>query len=179
MKIGIRFFCCSLIVLIISSCSGTRYLETGEEWLYKQEIKGIKEANLNEVRDQITLTPNTRIPIIGPLGAVIYESGENALDTAKVSAKKAQYQQTIDAQISKRQAAGKSTQKLKSKKTRKFDRYDKTLRLGNTRMRTGSPLTVYDSLQIEDSRRRIEAYLRNKGFREAATTVMKEIKKEK
>ena len=179
MKIGIRFFYCSLVILIISSCSGTRFLEPGEEWLFKQEIKGIKKANVNEVRDQITLTPNTRIPLIGPLGAVIYESGENALDTAKINTKRSAVEAKYNTRIRERSDQGKSTRKLESKLERKLERYDKILRLGNTRMRTGSPLAIYDSIQIEDSRKRIEAYLRNKGFRETEVTTEKRVSKKK
>jgi len=178
-KIGIRFFYYSLFILIISSCSGTKHLERGEEWLYNQEIKGVTKANSNELRDQITLTPNTRIPIIGPIGAAIYESGENALDTAKIESKRSAFVAKIDKKIATKTGQGKSTKKLEAKKVRKLDRYDKILRLGNTRMRTGSPLAIYDSVQIEDSRQRIEAYLRNKGFRANRVSIDKKVKRKK
>ncbi len=179
MKIGIRFFCFSLLVLIISSCSGTRHLEQGEEWLYKQEVKGIKNANLKQVRDQITLEPNTSIPIFGAIGAHIYETGENNFDTAKVESKKAAFEEKINARIKERSEEGKSTKKLESKKTRKLDRFEKKLTLGNTRMKTGTPLSIYDSSQIENSSQRIKAYLRNKGFREAEVTVERSARKRK
>lgn len=179
MKIGIRFFCYSLLVLIISSCSGTRHLEQGEQWLYKQEIKGVSNSNLNEVRDQVTLEPNTQIPLIGALGAFIYETGENNFDTAKVRAQRTAFEERINTQIEERKAQNKSTKKLESKKARKLDRFDKTLRLGNTRMKTGTPLSIYDSLEIENSRQRIQSYLKNKGFREALVSIEKKTKRKK
>ena len=179
MKIGIRFFCYGLFVLIISSCSGTRYLESNEEWLFKQEIKGVTEANINQLRDQITLSPNTRVPIIGPVGAYIYESGEDALDTGKIEAKKTAFETRIDKRIQEKTREGKSAAKLEAKKQRRLERFDKTLRLGNARMRTGTPLSIYDSAQIEESKLRMEAYLRNKGFRESNISINKKIKKRK
>lgn len=173
MKLGTRFFLFLFTATIFYACSGLRHLEDGEKWLYKQNIEGIEKANENDIQEFITLKPNTRIPIIGPMGAAIYERGENALDTAKINRKREEALKKIDEKIVKRQADGKSTTKLEAKKKRKSDRFNNKLQ-GNFLMRTGTPLSVYDSATIENSRARINAYLiNNKGFRKASVSVSK------
>lgn len=171
MKLGSRLFLLFTISLLLASCSGVRYLENGEKLLYKQHIEGVKKANKNEITDLLLLEPNIQIPIIGPIGAYIYESGANAFDSAKISKNKAEFIQEIDERIEKRKEEGKKTEKLESKKNRKADRFDKKLRLGNGRMRTGSPLAVYDSLLIQQSATRIKNYLYSKGFRKSDVSI--------
>ncbi|MEC7754826.1 BamA/TamA family outer membrane protein [Roseivirga sp. UBA1976] len=170
-KRGKRLFYVLIISVLLASCTGVKYLEQGEKLLYNQEIAGVKKANKNDIADQILLEPNTRFPIIGPIGAYIYETGERAFDSAKVAREKEEFIEEIDARIEERQANGKSTKKLEAKKNRKVDRYNKELRLGNGRMRTGSPLAVYDSALIEQSAVRIRNYLMSKGFRKSAVTI--------
>ena len=176
MKLGTRFFLLLCTATIVSACSGLKHLENGEKWLYKQRIEGIEQVNENEIQEFITLKPNVRIPLIGPLGAALYERGENALDTAKINVKKRSALQKIDKKIAEHQAEGKSTTKLEAKKRRKTDRFDNKLQ-GNFLMKTGTPLSVYDSVIVENSRARINADLiNNKGFRNASVTVSKKEK---
>lgn len=171
MKQGNQLFLLFFITIFFASCTGVKYLETGEKLLYKQQIIGVKKANKNDIIDQISLEPNTRFPIIGPLGAMIYESGERSFDSAKVANKREKFIENIDQKIAEREAEDRSTKKLTSKKERKVERFDKKLRLGNSRMRTGSPLAVYDSLQIAQSATRMRNYLMSKGFRKSSVEV--------
>lgn len=180
MKLGARFFSFLLLIGLFSSCSGLRHLEDGEKWLYKQNIEGIETVSESEIIQLITLKPNTRIPLIGPLGAALYEAGENNLDTTKINNKKRGAIASMDAKIAKKKEEGKSTAKLEAKKKRKIDRFNKKLKDGNFRMKTGSPLSVYDSLAVEASRKRIHSYLvNNKGFKKSQVTVSKKVKKRK
>ncbi len=155
-------------------------MEDGEKWLYKQNVEGIENVRESEINQLITLKPNTRIPIVGPMGAALYEAGENKFDTAKINNKKKGFIASIDKKIAERQAEGKSTNKLEAKKKRRIDRFDRKLRDGNFRMKTGSPLSVYDSLVVEASRKRINAYLiNNKGFKKSNVTISKKEKNRK
>lgn len=150
-----------------------KYLQPGEKLLYKQRIEGVKKANKNDISDQILLEPNIRFPLLGPLGAFIYESGEKAFDSAEVANKKAEYIEKMDEKIAKKEEDGKRTDKVEWRKQRGIDRYDKKLRLGNGRMRTGNPLAVYDSSLIAQSAVRIQNYLLSKGFRKSDVQVEK------
>ena len=172
-KSGTLFFLFLFAATIFHSCSGLRHLENGEKWLYKQKIEGIKKTSKADIRELITLKPNTRIPLIGPLGAALYEYGKNALDTARINQKKMKAIKKLDKKIAKRQAAEKNTAKLEARKARKTERFDNKLQ-GNFLMKTGTPLAVYDSIRVENSRARVNAYLvNNKGFRNANVTVSK------
>lgn len=155
-------------------------MEDGEKWLYKQQIQGVDKNLESEINQLITLKPNTRIPFIGPLGAALYERGENNFDTAKVNRSKRAAIKTIDTKIQQRSEEDKSTSKLEAKKERKIARYDRKLRDGNFRMKTGSPLAIYDSIAVERIRQRINSFLINsKGFRQSKVTTSKTIKNRK
>ncbi len=180
MKLSTRFFLFLFLVHLFSSCSGVRHLEDGEKWLYKQSIEGVDKNLENEINELITLKPNTRIPIIGPAGAAIYELGEDNLDTAKINRQKKAFIARIDEKIKKRADAEKSTSKLEAKKKRKTARYDKNLKEGNFRMKTGSPLSIYDSMAIARIKSRVNSFLINsKGFRKANVTTRKTEKNRK
>lgn len=166
-----QFFTLFLIVSCLCGCAGTRHLEDGEKLLYKQSIRGTDKADKGALYDQIVLEPNTRIPLIGALGANLYERGENAFDTAKVNRQKKAFIAKIDKKIEDKKARNKSSTGLESKKNRKVDRYNANLRNGNFLMRTGTPLAVYDSLLIERSRKRILDYLKDDGFFSAEVSI--------
>lgn len=179
MKVTHQFLLLAILILLTSACSGVKYLESGEKWLYKQKLENVETANKQEIREVITLKPNTKVPIFGPLGAVIYESGENNFDTARIEAKRAEIVEELDKKIADKAAKGKKTKKLEAKKDRKLERIDKKLKLGNLRMRTGSPLAIYDSAEIEYSRTRIESYLKGKGYLKAEVDVEKDVRGKK
>lgn len=179
MKLGTRLLFLLATILYLGSCSGVKYLEDGEKLLYKQKVQGIKKANKNDIYDQITLEPNIRWPILGPVGAFIYETGEDAFDSSKINQKKERFVEKIDQKIAQRREEGKKVNKLQSRKARKLDRLDKKLRLGNGRMRTGTPLAIYDSVEIGQSALRMRNYLLSKGFRQAEVEVETEEKKRK
>ena len=174
-----RLFGLWLTLFCLSGCVGTRHLEDGEKLLYKQSITGTDKAERSKLQEEILLTPNTRIPIIGALGANLYERGENSLDTAKINQKKREFITSIDQKIADRKAKGKSTLGLEAKKRRKTERFDNTLRNGNFLMRTGTPLAVYDSILIEQSRLRILDQLQDDGYFAAEVAVKIEERKKK
>ena len=85
MKSGKLLLFFVFLISLATSCTGVKYLEDGEKLLYNQSIEGVERANKSELSDQITLSPNIRFPIIGPVGAFIYETGENNFDTAAIN----------------------------------------------------------------------------------------------
>lgn len=179
MKIVLRNNSFLLLILLICACSGTRHLEDGEKWLYKQRIKGIKHISKDPAVRLIALRPNTQFPIIGPLGANIYETGRNHWDSLALVNKIEELDSTYDAMIAKYEASDKKRKKLVNKKERKIAKYDKRRRLGNFRMRTGTPLSVYDSMAIERSRQRIANYMNENGFLQAEVSIATTEKKRK
>tara|TARA_R110000796_G_scaffold162592_1_gene279429 strand:- start:69124 stop:71583 length:2460 start_codon:yes stop_codon:yes gene_type:complete len=165
--------------ILISGCTGVRHLEDGEKLLYKQSIVDVEKANKDALSEQITLTPNTRIPLLGPLGAAIYELGENSYDTAEINRDRRKYIEKMDKKIEEREKEGKSTSKLETNKKRKLDRFQNKLRNGNFAMRTGTPLAVYDSVAIANSKERMLTYLNYNGFLKAEIDIETEEKRRK
>lgn len=180
MKLGTRFILFLFLVHLFSACSGTRHLEDGEKWLYKQQIKGVDKNLENEINQLITLKPNTRIPLIGPLGAALYERGEDKFDTAKLNRRKKATIEAIDKKIEQNSKSEKSTRKLEAKKKRKTARFERKLKDGNFRMKTGSPLAIYDSSNVMGVKQRINSFLINsKGFRQSQVMTIKTEKNRK
>jgi outer membrane protein insertion porin family len=170
-KKALRIYPFILLTIIISACSGTRHLEDGEKWLYKQKVRGINEVSKNPAIRLINLRPNTRLPLLGPLGANIYETGRNKWDSLAIVNEMNQLSIAYDSLIASRAAEGKNTEKLANKRDRKLARLEKKRTLGNFRMRTGTPLSRYDSLAIENSRLRIKNYMNEKGFLSAEVAI--------
>ena len=171
MKSGNYLLVVFFLSILSTGCTGVRHLEDGEKLLYKQSIVGVEKADKDALLEQITLTPNTRIPIFGPLGAAIYETGEDNLDTAQVRQARRDYIDKIDKKIEERSTKGKRTTKLEANKRRRLERFQNKLRNGNFFMRTGTPLAVYDSTAIKISRDRIETELNYRGFLKADVTI--------
>lgn len=170
-KQGFRFFGFLLPLLCLGSCVGLQHLEDGEKLLYKQSITGTGKAERNKLSREILLRPNNRIPIFGALGVHLYEIGKNAFDTAKVRERKRNFIAGINKKIAQRTAKGKKITSLQTKKRRKTEHFNKLLRNGNFLMRTGTPLAVYDSALIEQSRLRILNQLRDDGYFSAVVEV--------
>lgn len=179
MKSANLLFLILFSTILINGCTGVRHLEDGEKLLYKQSIVGVEKANKDALSEQITLTPNTRIPLLGPLGASIYELGENSYDTAEINQHKRKYVEKMDRKISKRNDEGKSISKLENNKKRKLDRYQNKLRNGNFAMRTGTPLAMYDSTAIANSKERMLTHLNYNGFLKAEINIETKEKRRK
>lgn len=162
-----------------SSCTGVKYLQNEEKLLYKQSIEGVEKAEKDELASRITLNPNIRVPFLGAVGAMVYETGKNNYDSAEILSDKEAFIEKVNAEIEKKESKGKSTKNLSSRRERKINRFDKKLRQGNLRMRTGTPLARYDSMAIATSARRMTNYLKSRGFRQAEIKISTEVKKKK
>lgn len=166
-------------IILGSSCTGVKYLQNDEKLLYKQNIEGVEKANKDELDSRISLNPNLRVPFFGAVGAMVYETGKNNYDSVEILSQKQSFLDRIDAKILKKESKSKSTRNLNAKRERKLNRFEKRLRQGNLRMRTGTPLARYDSTAIANSAQRMTNYLKSRGFREAEVDIEKTEKKKK
>ncbi|MFY0592552.1 BamA/TamA family outer membrane protein [Roseivirga sp.] len=180
MKLRTQLILFILLSILFASCAGVKHLEDGEKWLFKQSIEGIEKTNEEDILELITLKPNLRIPFLGPVGAALYENGEDNFDTVKLNLKRKKQLKSIDDRMTKRDSSGKDLDKLQAKRQRVVDRYDAKLTNGNFRMKTGSPLSVYDSIEVENIRQKINAYLINiQGLKSSEVSVEKTEKNRK
>lgn len=168
-----------LLPVILSSCLGTKYLKKDESVLRKQKIKTSGNLLTEDLRGQLSQTPNTRLggaPIahlfhIKKLGEIFYDSANVAANREKIDKK---YRHKIDkANKSKKKA------KLNTKRTQKLEKKDKKLKQGNQFMRWGEDLAIFDSSKVDESVFNLNNYLFSKGYFEASieTNIKTENKK--
>jgi outer membrane protein insertion porin family len=160
-----------LFLIALGGCITTRSLKDGEKLLYKQNIKGREASKKFAMQNLMTLKPNVRTPVLGPIGAYLYESGFENLDTASLNKRIDQFEIRIDGKILQATLDGKKTSGLEKRKERRINRLNKKITEGNFLMKAGTPLAIYDSIKIEASRQNIKDYLNSKGFYEAIVTV--------
>jgi len=160
-----------LFLIALGGCITTRSLKDGEKLLYKQNIKGREASKKFAMQNSITLKPNVRTPVLGPIGAYLYEQGFESLDTAILNKRIRSFELRIDEKILQATLDGKKTAGLEKGKERRITRLNKKMIDGNFLMKTGTPLAIYDSLKIEASRQNIKDYLNSKGFFEAQVRV--------
>ena len=142
-------------------------MKDGEKLLYKQNIKGREASSKFGMQNLITLTPNTRTPLLGSIGAYLYEQGFENLDTASLNSRINLFNNRIDEKIIEQRAQGNSTNGLEKRKSRRLKKLNNKIIEGNFLMRAGTPLAIYDTIKIEESRQNIKTYLNSKGFFEA------------
>ena len=152
------------LTVILSGCLGTKYLKEDEKLLYKQNIKVAKQIDKDDLETLYAQEPNRQFPII-PFAPYVwfYYWGKKSYDTAKYESKKDIFIQKIDQKI-KDADKKKKKNSLERKKRKKIAKLDKTIKEGNTLMRWGEPLAVYDSTQAENTKNRFELYLASKGY---------------
>jgi hypothetical protein len=160
-----------LFLITLSGCITTRSLKDGEKLLYKQNIKGREASKKLAMQNVITLTPNIRTPVLGPIGAHLYEQGYENLDTASLNKRIKQFEIRIDDKILQATLKSKKTEGLEKRKVRRINRINKKMTEGTFLMKMGTPLAIYDSTKIEESRLNIKDYLNSKGFYEAEVIV--------
>ena len=174
MKVGLLLL---ILLLVLGGCITTRSLKDDQKLLYKQYIKGTEESNKSEMYDLILLEPNSRTPIIGPFGAYLYQQGLEDFDTAIINRRKERITTRLDRKIKAKEEDGKPTDGLVRRKNRKLSRLDNQLENGNLLMRSGTPLAIYDTAKIEQSRQNIKDYLDRNGFFQSEVEVTGRVKK--
>ncbi len=154
----------SVIALIGMGCVGTRHLKEGEYLLYNQKIEHQLNNHSDQLKRQLVQKPNRRIlklPIT-PY-TYLYYQGQKSYDQTELGAKL----EALDAKYEAKLKAATSTQKvnrLNRKKNKKVSAVEKSLNEGNLLMRWGEPLTVFDSIMADRSRRSLEIYMKSNGW---------------
>lgn len=154
----------SVLLPLLAGCLGTKYLKDDEKLLYKQKIKAESKVDKEELAQLYVQRPNRQFPII-PFSPYVwfYYHGLKRHDIEKYTAKKEAIRQKYNNKIA---TASKEKKKLKleRRKRKKIARQDKNIQEGNVWMRWGEPVSVYDSVQMEETKDRFKLYLSSKGY---------------
>ncbi|QSE96900.1 translocation and assembly module lipoprotein TamL [Fulvivirga lutea] len=159
-RISLYFF----TSLLLSGCLGTKYLKEDENLLFKQNIKVGKAIDSDDLEQLYAQEPNRQFPLI-PFAPYVwfYYWGKKSYDIEKYQAKKAEIAGKFSKKIKAAEKRSKRI-KLERKQRRKLAKIDKTIEEGNTLMRWGEPLAVYDSSLTQSTIDRFELYLDSKGY---------------
>ncbi len=154
-----------LATILLSGCLGSKYLKEDENLLYKQRVKVAKSIDKEELEQLYVQQPNRQFPII-PFAPYVwfYYWGLKSYDIGAYENKKEEISKKYDAKIKKYKDKESKVNRLKRRKTRKLAKIIKTIEEGNTMMRWGEPVAVYDSSLTRATTDRFDLYLDSKGY---------------
>lgn len=154
-----------ILVSILSSCLGTRFLNEGEQLLYSQKLKGAKDLNKEEIENLYTNKPNTRVLFLPFTPQIeIYQRGLKRYEVAKYELKKTKTENKYLKKIKLNEGNPKKQKKYRGKLSKKIDKLDKIIKEGNFGMRNGEKLAVFDSTLEEETLNKIRSYLQANGY---------------
>ncbi|NBW37081.1 MAG: hypothetical protein EBR30_19065 [Cytophagia bacterium] len=153
-----------LTSLFLSGCLGIKHLKEDEKLLYRQAVSAPSSISTDDLNNLFVQTPNRKflnLPIAPLVG--IYYLGERHYDTAKLNRKKKAVELKFDTKIKATDKARRITN-LQFRKQKKTEKFNNRLENGNTIMQWGEPVAVFDSLKVEESKSRLNAYLFSQGY---------------
>ncbi|MGK7392266.1 MAG: BamA/TamA family outer membrane protein [Candidatus Cyclobacteriaceae bacterium M2_1C_046] len=153
-----------LLLFLLSSCVGTRYLKEDEKLLYKQQIKSTDKVSESALEELYVQKPNRQLPLV-PFSPYVwfYQVGKNKFDEEKYRQRIADTREKFDEKIANAEKEKRAI-KLEAKKNRKIQKTERKLEEGNVLMNWGEPLARYDTSATEQTVRNMELYLKSKGF---------------
>lgn len=154
----------SVLLPLLAGCLGTKYLKDDEKLLYKQKIKAESKVDKEELAQLYVQRPNRQFPII-PFSPYVwfYYHGLKRHDIEKYNARKEEIREKYNYKIANA-TKEKKKQKLERRKRKKVAKQSKNIQEGNVWMRWGEPISVYDSVQMEETKDRFKLYLSSKGY---------------
>jgi outer membrane protein insertion porin family len=149
-------------------CSLTKNLKDGQYVLYENEIEGIEKSDSETLYGLLEQETNTRL-FGRSLGVSIYRVGESFYDSTEVAGKQALIREELSAVrlASDSLPNDRKLRKRADKLASKIESLGKKIEFGNALMRTGNPVTLLDSIEIESSVENLKGYLVNHGFFES------------
>ena len=164
-KILARLIFLISITALLSSCLGTRYLQDDQYLLRKQKIKGVEEANKEELEALYKQKTNKKIPLLPVAPYVwIYHLGKKHYDKDRINQKIDKIKSKYNAQANKYEDHPNKVEKIEKRRDKKIEKKRKALEDGNMLMRWGEPLAVYNDDLASQTRDQMQLYLETKGF---------------
>jgi hypothetical protein len=150
---------------MLSGCLGTRYLQDGEYLLRRQKITGADQVDKDDLETLYRQKPNKKFPII-PIAPYVwvYHLGLKYYDEEKEYEKMEKIESKFETKIRKKEAKGKSIQRLQRSMEKKIAKKKRVIKEGNMLMRWGEPVAVYDEAAAESTRQQMELFLKTNGF---------------
>ena len=171
MKIGFHLSVFLFFIVVLSGCLGTHRLADGEKLLYKQKIKGNQNIDKESLEALYAQKPNRKFPILPLYPYVwVYNVGMNKYDSAALEKKKLKVATQYEKKIDKHRNHIKKAEKLKKKKEKKLSKIQKTIDTGNSMMKWGEPISLFDSAKAQTTIENFKLYLNAKGYFKSGTS---------
>ena len=153
------------LAFLLSGCLGTKYLKEDEQLLYRQNIKVGKEIYKEDLEQLYTQESNRQFPII-PFAPYVwfYHWGSKSYDIEKYEQKKLDLIAKYDEKIKEAEGNKAKIKRYEQRKRKRLAKVDKTIQDGNTLMRWGEPVAVYDTTLTQSTIDRFDLYLDSKGY---------------
>lgn len=167
------FLTASLLSILFSGCLGTRYLEPGEQLLFKQKTiapKGFKKDKFNDLYIQKTNRRFLGLPINSLVW--MYYTGKSRYNPEKFKVKKEKIETKFNRKIANTKKENKKSS-LQYRKQNKIDVLNGKIENGNLFMQWGEEAAVYDSSTVALSAEKLTDYLFTEGYFEATTDIEK------
>ena len=154
------------LILIFSSCIGTRNLPDGQYLLERQKLKGAKNLDTERLVELYQQKPNRKVLKVLPISLYtwMYQMGERSFDTAKVEQKKHKINQKFDRKIAAHSGDDSKISSLQSRRQAKLAKKDEILQNGNKLMQWGEPLAVYDTAMARATVDKFTQFIHSKGY---------------
>ncbi len=154
------------LILIFSSCIGTRNLPEDKYLLDRQKLKGAKNLDTEELVELYQQKPNRKVLKVLPISLYtwMYQVGERSFDAEKINRKKDKITKKFDRKIAANAGNDRKTASLESRKQARLAKKDEIIQNGNKFMQWGEPLAVYDSTLAQATVDKFTQYIYSKGY---------------
>jgi outer membrane protein insertion porin family len=155
---------CLLLILLLTSCLGTKYLQENQKLLYRQTIVAPRGFNKNGLDDLYAQKTNRKILGL-PVSLLVWmhHQGEKNFNKQKFINRKAKVEEKFARKITKAHSLRKKDN-LEFRKKKKLDGLDTKIENGNLFMQWGEPTAVYDSVKLKSTLEKMNNYLFIKGY---------------
>ena len=161
-----NFLYCLPLIILLSSCIGTRELEDGQLLLHNQKVKSPKEIDSQKLEELYQQQDNRKVLKVLPISLYtwLYKVGKKKYDTVKLRQKYQKIERKFDEKIAEKSAEPTKVVRLQNRKQAKLQKVDNVLKNGNKFMQWGEPLSIYDSTKTKETQQDMVQYLQNKGY---------------
>jgi outer membrane protein insertion porin family len=159
-----RVFSVGALLLLLNSCSSTRYLQENQKLLYRQTVVAPRHINKDNLQDLYTQKSARKIFGV-PMSLLgwMYHKGEKNFNKQKFIDRKEKKEKKFDRKIAKAKNPRKKDN-LEFRKKKKQESLDNKIENGNLFMQWGDKTAVYDSAKLPITVAKMNNYLFIKGY---------------
>ncbi len=141
----------------------TRFLQSDEYLLGKQQIKGTQKVSKQVLARYHQQQPNSRWLGV-PFLLWMYQTGQRSLDETAIQQRIAKIEAKFETEIAAVAGDECKAQRLQQRRDKKLRKRKQILQQGNFLMRCGEPPVLYNPQQITATEQHLLAYLHAKGY---------------